>query len=197
MSIGKATAPSAAAMLSTIEVRACMLPCSGESATLKRSAERPDNTSAHFIYTQARCLLRVCVKCTHPRCCSSACTVPECCSIPGCCSRCCLNWARWMTIPVAMERHTQKLLSVILCYDTRYKVLTGMLHCLRIYNDLYTSFYQTVSHNDHFLLAYFFFFFLLAFYNSTHSACFHICIVTVAMFYLTLVLPLSYSLWAG
>lgn len=41
MFTGKATAPSAAEMLSTIEVRARMFPCSGESAALRRSAERP------------------------------------------------------------------------------------------------------------------------------------------------------------
>lgn len=39
MSIGKATAPSAAEMLSTMEVRARMFPCSGESAALRRSAK--------------------------------------------------------------------------------------------------------------------------------------------------------------
>lgn len=43
MSKGKATVPSAAEMLSTMEVRARMFPCSGESATLKRSAKRPNH----------------------------------------------------------------------------------------------------------------------------------------------------------
>lgn len=38
MSIGKATAASAAEMLSTMAVRVRMLPCSGESAALRRSA---------------------------------------------------------------------------------------------------------------------------------------------------------------
>lgn len=60
------------------------------------------------------CLMRLCVNCTHPRCCSSACTAPGCCSTPGYCSRCCPNWARLTTSPVTMEMHKQKLLSVTL-----------------------------------------------------------------------------------
>lgn len=40
MSMGKATAPSAAEMLSTMEVRARMFPCSGESAVLSRSVKK-------------------------------------------------------------------------------------------------------------------------------------------------------------
>lgn len=44
MSIGKATAPSAAEMLFTMEVRARMFPCSGESVALRRSANKPRPT---------------------------------------------------------------------------------------------------------------------------------------------------------
>lgn len=40
MSTGKPTDPSAAEMLSTMEVKARMFPCSGDSAALSRSAER-------------------------------------------------------------------------------------------------------------------------------------------------------------
>lgn len=40
MSTGKATAPPAAEMPSTMDVRARMFPCSGESAALRRSAKR-------------------------------------------------------------------------------------------------------------------------------------------------------------
>lgn len=65
-------------------------------------------------------LMRLCVKCTHPRCCSSAYTALECCSTLGCCSRCCLNWAHLTTTPVTMEMHAQKLLSVTLRYDTAH-----------------------------------------------------------------------------
>ena len=122
MSTEKATVPSAAEMPSTMEVSTRMLPWSGESAALRRSAE----TQSHIQYPSEAtiirlcCLMRLCVNCTHPHCCSSACTAPGCCSTPGCCSRCCLNWAHLTTTPVTMEMHTQKLLSVTLCYDTAH-----------------------------------------------------------------------------
>lgn len=119
MSIGKATAPSAAEMLFTMEVRARMFPCSGESVALRRSANKPRPT--HLVQRGCTDLSApsnetACVNCTHPRCCSSACTARECCSTQGCCSRCCPNWARWTTTPVTTEMHTQKLLSVNVCY---------------------------------------------------------------------------------
>lgn len=118
MSIEKATEASAAEMLSTMEVRVRMFPCSGESAALKRSAGERESESTRE--RNNRCCLYIgrCVKrATHPRCCSSACTARGCCSTPGYCSRCCQSWARWMTTPVTMEMHThthtQKLLSFI------------------------------------------------------------------------------------
>lgn len=113
MSTGKATAPSAAAMPSTIEVSTRMLPCSGESAALRRSAERPGRTFSIWVRPQSSdCLLmRPSVNCTHPRCCSSVCTALECCSTLGYCSRCCLNWARLTTTPVVMEMHTEVAVS--------------------------------------------------------------------------------------
>lgn len=121
MSRGKATAPSAAEMLSTMEVRARMFPCSGESAAFKRSEKKdPITHSASTQRCTLCCLIRLCVKCTHPRCCSSVCTVRECCSTPGYCSRCCLNWARLMTTPVTMKMRTQKLLSFTLSYDAAH-----------------------------------------------------------------------------
>lgn len=129
MSIGKATAASAAEMLSTMAVRVRMLPCSGESAALRRSA----NTRSSGMFNTnsglpARAWRRA--KRAHPRCCSSACTGPGCCSTLGCCSRCCLSWARWMTTPVAMATHTQTLLSFIHCYDTAHPVPeTDDTHC--------------------------------------------------------------------
>lgn len=128
MSIEKATEPSAAEMLSTMEVRVRMLPCSGESAALSRSAsqrqkEKNNDKQTPATLTASRSSCRVIqtnarvwdTGCAHPRCCSSACTAQGCCSTRGCCSRCCRSWARWMTTPVAMEMHThtqgQKLLS--------------------------------------------------------------------------------------
>lgn len=128
MSIEKATEPSAAEMLSTMEVRVRMLPCSGESAALSRSAsqrqKKKTTINKHWLHFQLHAKVAMsfrrthgCETCAHPRCCSSACTAPGCCSTRGCCSRCCRSWARWMTTPVAMEmhRHThtqgQKLLS--------------------------------------------------------------------------------------
>lgn len=117
----KATDEPAAVMLSTMEVRARMLPCSGESAALRRSEK---NNPVTLLVSETRwiclfCVMRVCVNRTHPRCCSSACTALECCSTRGCCSRCCLNWAH-STTPVTMEMHTQKSLSVTVCYDTTH-----------------------------------------------------------------------------
>lgn len=54
------------------------------------------------------CLRSLCVKCTHPRCCSSVCTVRECCSTRGYCSRCCLNWAHLTMTPVTAEIHRSR-----------------------------------------------------------------------------------------
>lgn len=107
MSIEKATEASAAEMLSTMEVRVRMFPCSGESAALRRSAGERESESTRG-RNNRRCLyIGRCVKrATHPRCCSSACTARGCCSTPGYCSRCCQSWARWMTTPVTMEMHT-------------------------------------------------------------------------------------------
>lgn len=50
MSTGKATAPSEAEMLSTMEVRACMFPCSGDSAALRRSEENERVAKSHSQY---------------------------------------------------------------------------------------------------------------------------------------------------
>lgn len=121
MSIEKATEPSAADMLSTMEFKVRMLPCSGDSAALNRSAsqrQRIKRGSTNAVPLSAsRLSCHECEACAHPRCCSSACTAPECCSTRGYCSRCCRSWARWMTTPVPMEMHThthahrQKLLS--------------------------------------------------------------------------------------
>lgn len=58
MSIEKATEPSAAEMLSTMEVRVRMLPCSGESAALSRSAsqrqKKKTTIKKHWLHFQLK-----------------------------------------------------------------------------------------------------------------------------------------------
>lgn len=111
MSIGKATAPPAAEMLSTMEVRARMFPSSGESAALRRSAKKRDHTFS--VYSSVRFVSDRVWSWAHPRRRSSVCTVRECCSTPGCCSRCCLSWARLMTTPATTEIDAHAQVAVI------------------------------------------------------------------------------------
>lgn len=129
MSTGKPMDPSAAEMLSTMEVKARMLPCSGDSATLSRSALRGRGRVSTIVGSALTHRLTG-QRNTHPHCCSSAGTARECCSTRGCCSRCCSNWAHLRTTPVTMEM--QKLLSVtviILHGSSKRKGTTHTSYC--------------------------------------------------------------------